>query len=107
MSEIKTKLWNGRRVKEEKKFETKDLDTGLLRAMEYASDLAMVIGGVVNGGVIGLAHIDKDGLIPKFSIRKYTSLTNSEKMMLSGVILTAPDKKAPAKVVLFESNTIL
>lgn len=107
MSEIQSKLWNGRKVKEEHSFATKGLQSGCLQAMEYAAEQRLIIGGSVNNGAIGLIVVDKEHMIPGFRKRKYKDLAYPEKMMLSGVITTDTDPGTPAKVILFDSNTIL
>jgi hypothetical protein len=93
MAEIKSKLWNGRKVKEEKVFDSRTLAETWLKENGYS------VGRMSRDNPIGVYKGDAD-------IAKWHNLSKSDKAMLDGVI-TSMDWRTDAKVILFEEKTVL
>lgn len=102
MSELKSKLWNGRSVKEEKTF----TDPGGWRlayadALTWMFDCGFTFGEVDELKPIGF--IKGDYKLPL----KWSKMSKSDKDRLDGVVVMANRDKGEVKLVLFSPKTIL
>lgn len=100
MTQITSKVWNGRKIKEEKVFDVPG---------DFQSQWAAEKWLTENGYDSGSSCRDMPIAITKgtYSLpKKWKSLTQEDKAMIDGVLITS-FRNGPAKVIIFEDKTVL
>lgn len=100
MSEIKSKLWNGRKVKQEETFNEPGDFKSQYAAETWLKDNGYKYGSNCRGEPIAIQK--GEYTLPQ----KWKNLNKSDKKSIDGVLITS-FREGPAKVILFEDKTVL
>lgn len=100
MAQIKSKLWNGRKVKEEKTFDVPGDFESQWAAEAWLGTNGYDYGSSCRGEPIAITKRKYD--LPQ----KWKNFDKSDKAMIDGVLLTS-FRVGPAKIILFEDKTVL
>lgn len=100
MTQIKSKLWNSRNIKEEKVFDVPGDFQSLWAAEKWLHEEGYHCGSSCGREPIAITKRRYD--LPQ----KWKNFDKSDKEMIDGVLLTS-FRVGPAKVILFEDKTVL
>jgi|SRR5882757_10630747 len=109
MSEIKQKLWNGRRVKEEKEFNVEGTFQSYYAALSYLTE-----NGYSHGSMSAGRRWEKPGSPPipiqkgEYDLpEKWHNLSKENKQLLDGIVISSDWREGLVKVILFEDKKVL
>jgi hypothetical protein len=100
MPKIAAKLWNGRKIKEEKTFDVPGTFESMYAAERWLSE---------NGYKTGSSCREEPIAIQKGQYtlpQKWKNFTKADKAMIDGVMITS-FREGPCKVIIFEDKTVL
>lgn len=102
MTEIKQKLWNGRKIKEEKVFNEPGTFKSMWAAERWLSENGYSFGSTTHGNnPVAIRKGEYD--LPQ----KWNNFTKSGKASVDGVMVSSDWREGSVKVILFEPKTIL